>query len=403
MRSPPRPAIALAIPISLALALALAVLSADRGRAHAQRAPVGSGADDFAIERVESRASVFYQDGLGWQSQASPVRHAPGSQEAWIVQPILGMRVRTGPDVWHDVTLPIDIVSAASPDALDAVSSASRDNESFTLDIYSHVRDGVDGTWTVHWGGHVEETFRSAWLGAGVSRELADDNAVLSASFDVIFDWLDPVWPNGYDPKAVARWTSSLNASYAQLLSPTTVVQLAYGFTAQMGELATTWNSIPLEGRDRIQERLPRTRARHAGTVTLRQAIPDSRTYGLASYRLYVDDFGVLAHTAELQVTQYLADPVWVRASYRFHDQGAASFYTELYPASAPTWLPRTADSDLGAFSAHEVGASVRWFYEGDPENGALRASWLELAYTHYERTDGLHVEVAGLGWGHAL
>lgn len=359
--------------------------------------------DDWAIERIESRASVFYQDGLGWQSQAGPDRHGPGSQEAWIIQPIVGMRVRSSADVWHDATLPIDVVTAASPDAIDAVSSASRDNESFTLDFFTHVRDGDDTIWTVHYGGHVEESMRSAWLGAGTSHEMADDNAVLSVSFDLIFDWLDPLWPNGYGPKAVARWTGSLNGSLSQLLSPTTVLELGYGFTAQMGELATTWNSLPQEGRDRIQERLPRTRARHAATLTLRQAIPDIRMFAMASHRVYVDDFGILANTTEAQLTQYLHDDVWVRVGYRFHDQSAASFYTEMFPQGMPTWVPRTADSDLAAFAAHEVSASVRWFYERRGSGGALQSSWLDLGYAHYERTNDLHVEVVALGWGHAL
>jgi hypothetical protein len=359
---------------------------------------------DWAVERVESRAAVFHQDGLGMQSQAGPDRHGPGSQQAWIIQPIVGLRVRQDEGTWHDVTMPVDVVSAASPDALDAISSASRENESFTLDVLSHSRSDADTEWTVHWGGHIEETFRSGWLGFGGARELAGDNAILSSSVELIFDWLDPVTPNGYDPKAVPRFTASLNASLSQLLSPTTVAQLSYGYTAQFGELATTWNSIAWEGRDRIAERMPRTRSRHAATLSLRQAIPESRTFAAMSYRLYGDDFGVLAHTADVQVTQYLHEDLWVRASYRFHTQGAVSFYTELWPENGIAWMPRTADSDLAALDAHEVGGSIRWFYERrGSARDALRSSWIEASFLHYERTNGLAVDVGALGWGHAL
>lgn len=359
----------------------------------------------WQMERFEARFAFFYQDGRGLQSQASEDRRGPGSEEILVYQPILYTRVRQDRGTVHELILPVDIITAASPDALDAVSTASQDNESFTLEGRHHVSTDEDTTFTLRWQGHVEETLRSGGGGLGLTRELADDNAVLTTSFDIIFDYLDPVQPNGYDPKAVGRLTGTLNLSLSQLLSPTTVAEIAYGFTAQTGQLATTWNSTPIaDFGGRIGERFPRNRLRHAFRFSLRQAIPESHTFLDASYRFYVDDIGILAHTAQLQLTQYiLPTELWARASYRLHTQTAASFWTDLWARDANPDAPRTSDSDLSAFTAHEVGGSLRWFYDSGDTFTALTTSWLELSYAHYERTNGLHMDVVSLGWGHAL
>jgi hypothetical protein len=294
------------------------------------------------------------------------------------------------------------VVTAASTDALDVVSSASRENEAVSLDIYSTYEADSDSRYTLHWGGHIEEPLRSATLGYAVSRDLADDNAVLTVSFDGIVDFVDQVQFTGYDPGMTTRFTGTVNASLSQLLSPTTVAVVSYGLTGQAGLLQTPWNSVPIENGDRVGDLFPHTRMRHAFVGRLSQAIPDSRTFLAAQYRLYVDDFGVIAHTPEGSVTQYLGDDFSVRLSYRFHTQNAARFWSSLLPSTYDLARARTADSDLAALDANEVGAVLRWYYD---HSGALtsRTNYLEASYYHYERTNGLYVNLISLGWGITL
>jgi hypothetical protein len=360
----------------------------------------------WALERFATRFGVFQQDGSrgGFQSQAGPMdRHRPGSEATWIFQPILYARVRQDERVHHDVFIPVDVVSAASTDALDVVSSASRENEAVSLDIYSTYEADSDSRYTLHWGGHIEEPLRSATLGYAVSRDLADDNAVFTMSFDGIVDFVDQVYFTGYDPGMTTRFTGTVNASISQLLSPTTIVSASYGLTGQTGILQTPWNSVPQEGGDRVSDMFPHTRLRHGLVGRLSQAIPDSRTFIAAQYRFYVDDFGVLAHTPEVNVTQYLTDDFSLRLSYRFHTQNAPRFWTSLIPSGLNYDItPRTADSDLEALDAHEIGGTLRWYYD---HSGALtsRSNYLEASYYHYERSNGLYVNLISLGWGITL
>ena len=361
--------------------------------------------EGWALERFATRFGVLQQDSAlgGYQSQAGPMnRHRPGSEYAWILQPILSARIRQDSRVHHDVYIPVDIITAASTDALDVVSTASRNSEAVNLDIYSTFEETSDRRFTLHWGGHIEEPLRSATLGLATSIDLADDNAVFAVSVDAIVDFVDQVQFTGYDPGMTTRFTGTVNASLSQLLSPTTIASVSYGLTGQAGLLHTPWNSVPLEGGDRIGDLFPHTRMRHAFVGRLAQAIPISRTFLTAQYRLYVDSFGVLAHTPEGSVTQYFGDDVSLRLSYRFHTQTSVSFWSSLLPNGFDLLLPRTADSDLVALDANEVGGTLRWYYE---HAGALtaRSSYLEASYYHYERSNGLFVNLISLGWGISL
>lgn len=356
--------------------------------------------DTWALERFATRLSVFAQDSAGGlQSQWGSNRAGPGSELLWVLSPTLFTRIRQPGGITHDVYIPVDIITAASPDALDAISSASRDNEAVDLDVYSSGRPDDDTTVTVHWGGHVEEQLRAGHLGFAVARELAEDNAVFALTFDGVVDVFDPTLFNGWDPGLSERLTASVNLSLSQLLSPTTIVAGSYGLTAQIGTLQTTYNSVPYEGGDRISDRYPNHRMRHAFSGRLSQAIPESRTYFTGSYRFYVDDFDILAHTLDVGVTQYLGSEVSLRLTYRMHTQTGAAFWMPLVPVTAALEAYRTADSDLSAFDAHEGGVTLRWYWD---RVGALTArnSYLEASYLHYERTNGLFVNVVSIGWG---
>lgn len=361
---------------------------------------LGPAGPSWSLDRFAMRLGFFHQMGRGYQSQAGMDRWGPGSEEALVLTPTMYGRIVQPDGVVHDVYIPIDVVSSASPDALDATTSASRDTETVDLDVFSHFTTSDDSRVTLHWGGHIEEQFRSLYGGTAVRVEMADDNATLTTSLDAIVDILDPVQPNGWDPGLTERFTGSLNVSFSQLLSPTTIGLLSYGGTLQVGQIGTTWNSVPYEGGDRIVDLMPNQRLRHAFAGELRQAIEESRTFFSGRYRFYVDTFDLSAHTLDASVTQYLGPVVSARLSYRFHTQTGVAFYTTLFPVTAPfDGTYRTADSDLSPFSAHELGLTVRWYW--DPR-GALtaRSSYLEASYYHYERTNGLSANVASLGWG---
>ncbi|MBN8610059.1 MAG: DUF3570 domain-containing protein [Deltaproteobacteria bacterium] len=358
---------------------------------------------DLRIDRFGARLSVFHQTGRGYQSQAEIDASGRGSEFVFIANPVIYTHITHREGITHDVYLPIDILTSASTDALDAVSTASRDNESFTLDVTTTIPDGNDTRYFLRWGAHVEEELKAGNGGLGISLDLADDNAQLILGVDAIVDIFDPVQYNGTDLGLTERLTLSANGTLSQLLSETTTLAVSVGLTGQIGHIQTPWNSVPLTDgtvRDggRTADLFPPSRLRAAASARLAQAVPDSRTYLQAAYRLYLDDYGVVAHSAEGTVTQYLTDDFWLRGSYRFHSQGAPYFWANELPRSSALRMYRTADSDLAALDLHEVSASFRYFYDrqGQPSD---RSGYVELGYTYYGRSNSLEIHMGTLGF----
>lgn len=364
-------------------------------------APASAQPDDWTYEHFGYRFGLFTQRGRGLQSRAATDSSTAGAEDAWIFQSILAFQLRQDRDAVHNVAIPVDVVSAASTDALDAVSTASRETEAVDLDYLLTLRDGDHTTYQVRLRPHWEEHWISESIGAAAIHSFAEDNATLRVGVELTLDSFDEITPTGFDTGPyVNRFTAGMHAGLSQLLSPTTLVSALYTFTAQFGFLETTYNSIPYEQGGRVHERLPDTRGRHSLSGELRQAFPEIGTYLAVSYRFYGDSFQAYAHTAQATLTQEIGD-FWLRGHYRFHYQDAPWFWMAVAPIDLASWAPRTSDSDLATLHAHEVGLSARWFFE---RRGALtaRSSFVEVGYLYYGRSNdlALHVATVELGLG---
>jgi len=311
--------------------------------------------------------------------------------------------VRQNRQLRHDVYVSVDIVTAASPDALDLVSSASRINEAATIDVLSTLEVDADNEYSLRYSLHNEEHFRSFQLGAAFLSQFAQDNASVLFSVNLALDSFDPLTTRGRDAGAESRGALNFNLGVSQILSPTTLFDASYGLTAQLGTLETTWNSVPARkpaGRPggplrRISEALPTSRYRNAFGVRLAQHIPVSRTTVKGSYRFYIDTFELMANTAELTAYQYLVDQFYVRGSFRTHQQTGVDMYTELARVGLEK---RTADSDLAPLVSREVGAKVLFYVSGGPVDVADDHA-IDVAYYHYWRSNDLRVNMVSVGY----
>jgi hypothetical protein len=334
------------------------------------------------LEEFEARFSVYAQDGRGWQS-VDAAEGEPGSERATIVEPLMRALLRGG--AWtHDGIIDVDIVTAASPDAVDAVSNASKVNTAIALDVTSTHEGGN----SLRYGLHLEEPLRSFFLGGGARRGFAEENTVLAASALLTFDVFDLNRHDATEGGIVHRTSLNGNLSLRQILSPTTVLDAGYGFTLQLGTLQTTYNSVPLEGGGRGGERLPARRARHALSAAVEQLSPATRTAARASYRFYVDDFGLTAHTAQLWLAQRARGWLLLRAGYRHHVQSGVDFWGEQFTDEPMT--PRTSDSDLARFVSRQI----------DLQLGVDTAGWsLVGACARYWRDNDLQSTIVSVAW----
>ncbi len=351
------------------------------------------------IESIRTRFTHFAQNGLGWQSQAGAPM-GPGSEEATVEQAQVEVVARQG-RLTHRLWVPLDVITAASPDAIDGdfpkgvdtVSSASRQNEAGSVELVTSYQADRRTEAFVRAGFHLEEMYRSWSLGTGGSRSLADDNAVVAASINQVYDWFDTFLINGTRVGHANRSSTNANLALTQLLSPTTVAHLNYGGTVQLGELGNTWNSVPLTTGVRGPEILPHLRHRHAFVGRIAQWLP-WRGAIHAFYRFYVDNWGIVAHTVEAQLYQRLSPSVYVRVDYRVHVQQGVDFFTT---RAAPDGGYRTGDSDLASFVAQTWGAKLAVDL---PFAQKLRDAHFDLGVERYSRSNGLRASIVSCGVG---
>lgn len=354
------------------------------------RAEEGPRIDDFRL-----RLTAYAQDGHGYQSQAGTVA-GPGSERALIIQPALSIGIRQSPRIRHEVVIPIDIVSAASANALDVISHASAVNEAIGVEVTSRFEVTPDDQLMTHVAWHEEEPFGSGAFALGYTHSMADDNATLGISGQATYDRFDFLQPNGERHGRRNRTALNGNLSFSQLLSPTTVFDASYGLTFQEGLLQTSYNSVPLnDGVSRTPEVFPHSRTRNAVQARVAQHIPDTHTTLRAAYRYYWDSFSLSAHTTELEIHQYLAPRFIARGSYRYYTQTGVDFFGTALPTSFSPLSARTSDSDLAPFHANEFGLRLVWLARGH--------SALDVSYFYYRRDNDFSANVFSFGYGEAF
>lgn len=377
------------VSVLVALAAALLVLLLAAG-ARADESIFDPSRDKLHLDSFDLALTGYSQRGNGYQSQAGPPG-GPGSQALTVWEPMGYFVLKKGQKLTIRILAPFDMVTAASPNAIDktrtdTISQASRQNEAGSIDTSVTYDVSKRTTGTFRGGIHLEEDFRSWNMGLAGTRSFAEDNTTIAAGANQIYDWFDRFDYRGLRHARTQRGTTSGFVSLTQILSPTTVGYLNYGLTEQNGELGNTWNAVPLVSNNYGGEVLPQHRLRHAFVARLAQWLPwNGALKGF--YRMYADDWGIVAHTVEGQLYQRFSALFYARVSYRFHTQRGVDFFRTV---AFDDGNFRTADSDLQSFDAHSIGLSGTFTV---PQR-RIKGLEMQAAYERYFRTNDLDVNV---------
>jgi hypothetical protein len=340
-----------------------------------------------------TRVTSFDQFGHGFQAQGGPTPMSPGSERLTVFEPQGEVVATQGDRITHRVWIPVDVVTNASPDAIDVVSSASRHVEAGSIDWTTTYRASRTTDLSMRSGLHLENPFRSWDSGMAIRRSYADEATVVSASALAVYDWFDRFNIHGTREGKTDRNGTTGSLGITQVLTPTTVASVNYGFTAQEGTMGNTWNSVPLATGGRGPELLPNERMRHALVARAAQWLPWNGALRLY-YRFYADDWGIVAHTVETQLMQRLTPELYVGGYYRFHTQTGASFFTTLAPLDATL---RVADSDLAPLDSETIGGKIVMDL---PLSGDIRVLHMEVACERYVRTNDLQMNIVSWATG---
>ncbi|MBC6605738.1 DUF3570 domain-containing protein [Hymenobacter sp. BT188] len=350
-------------------------------------------------------SSYYAQDG-----NRSAVEGGIGTQQLTDLTPTIILNVPLDSATRISANLGMDYYSSASTDRIDQVSSsASSSDTRYHLDL-GLARQLADQRTIVGVGGGFskEYDYTSFNVTGSWARASQDGNRELSVAGQAFFDRATLILPvelrgngggehgSGFD----TRQSYNLNVVYSQVINQHLQVAVSTELVAQRGLLSTPFHRVYFRetggefGTART-ELLPRQRYKYPVGLRLNYYATDLvQLRGF--YRFYNDNFGIRAHTLELEVPVKVTPFFVLYPFYRYHTQTAAKYFAPyLDHSSSDTYY--TSDYDLAAFSANKVGLGMRYSpvygigrFKTPFGGGIAKFKALEVRYAYYRQSVGL-------------
>lgn len=301
--------------------------------------------------------------------------------------------------------LGVDHYTSASSDKIDpnSVSSASMTDTRVYPSLNWIHTNGKTGNAFGFIGSYSHEyDYESRGLSVNLTRISKNKNTQFDAKLNGFFDaWrvILPVElrPANYgsgsesDSRSVdmtPRTSFNASLSVSQVINPRLQALLIAEPAYQRGLLATKYQrDYFTDGTEKV-EALPGKRYKLPVGVRFNYFLDDHfviRTF----YRYYIDDWGIRAHTAEIEVPVKINSFFSVSPFYRYYtQQGTRYFAPYSQHNSSETYF--TSDYDLSTFHSSYVGVNLRTA----PPKGVFNIQEfksLELRYGHYLRSTGLN------------
>ena len=173
----------------------------------------------------------------------------------------------------------------------------------------------------------------------------------------------DEVRQNGNDDFEEETVRHSYRLGLSQVLRPDLIIAFNYETITDEGYLNNPYRSYrylsdpldPAAGYQFAQEVYPDTRTSDAARLRLHYYLPWRATLG-ASYRYFSDDWGIDAHTVQISYTHTFRKRWILDAKYRYYEQSAADFYSDLFlVASQDEKDYRARDKELSQFTSNSL------------------------------------------------
>lgn len=362
------------------------------------------------LEEINLVSSYYHQDGNN-----SAVTGGLGTELLTDYSNTIDLRLSRwdsrGRQHAYQFDLGVDHYTSASSDKIDplTVSSASRSDTRIYPSVSWSVRDDKKriGYGAVASYSH-EYDYESRGVGLNFTKTSRDGNRELGLKASAFLDQWKVILPaelrpEGYgsgserDPYPVdyrPRNSFAATLSLAQIINKQLEVLVNVEPAWQTGLLSTQFHRAYFTDGSVGLENLPGSRLKLPIGLRANYFAGD-RTIIRAFYRFYADDWGMVAHTANLEMPIKITPFISISPYYRFYTQTAAIYFS-LYGQNNLHYLYRTSDYDLSRFTSQMVGTGIRLA----PPNGVLGLShWntLELRYGHYTRSTGLHSDIVTL------
>ena len=302
--------------------------------------------------------------------------------------------------------LGIDHYTSASSDLIDlkANSSASHADTRIYPSINYTIENEARGT-TIGMGLSYSHEFDYQSYGANLnfSAKTKNRNGEFNLKLQTYLDQVSLVQPielraqptrehENYPTSPRNTFAGSL--SYSQVINQRLQVMFLADIISQQGYLSLPFHRVYFKDVSVHQENLPGNRLKIPLGFRASYFLGD-RIIIKGYYRFYHDDWGLTAHTADIEMPVKITPFISVSPFYRFYDQSAIKYFApyELHTSRDNYY---TSNYDLSKFNSNFYGTGIRI---APPKGvfGKQHFSMIELRYGHYTKNIGMNSDIISM------
>ena len=278
----------------------------------------------------------------------------------------------------------LDNVTSASIDVVVSGASEYTENREENRLSFDYLEQKT--TMSLSYTTSVENDFDATTLSLGISQDMFGDLTTVSMSFAMGDNIITQTGNAAFEETAKVR---SYRVGVSQIMTKDLVMAFTLETITDEGFLNNPYRSIRFLNPDGItytfdDEVYPRTRTSNAIAIRGNYFLPQ-RAALHAGIRVFEDSWSIEATTTELGYTFPYNDDIILEATFRYHDQSDAEFYSDLFPfANAQNFLAR--DKELSTFSSTTFGFGASYeFGRGWTaiERGSLNAQFDFISFDY--------------------
>jgi len=303
--------------------------------------------------------------------------------------------------------LGVDHYTSASSDKIDpsTISSASSaDTRIYPSLNWTHSNEDTGNSFGFTGSYSTEFDYQSMGAAFNLTRLSKDKNTQFDFKLQAFLDQWTVILPielrtgntgrgnEQYD--TAPRNSFSASFSLSQVINQKFQAALILEPSYQKGLLATKYQRDYFTDGSLRSETLPDKRYKLPIGLRMNYFLDDRfviRTF----YRYYMDNWGISAHTAELEIPVKINSFFSISPFYRYNNQVGTRYFAP-YGQHSPSEQYFTSDYDLSTLSSDFYGAGIRFA----PPKGVFgwqRLNMLELRYGHYSRSTSLVSNIVSL------
>ena len=353
------------------------------------------------MEEINVLSSYYHQNGNN-----AVVTGGIGSEKLTDISNVIDLTyIGYGKKYKHvlDVELGIDYYTSASSDMIDLKANSSASHAD--VRIYPSVTYGLENvskglTYTGGVTYSKEFDYQSIGLNAGFSKKTKNKNGEFSASFQALFDQVSLILPielrtNGNSMvrnyPTTARNTFVGSLSYEQIVNDKFKVLFLADIIQQNGYLSLPFHRVYFNDNTVHLENLPGSRTKLPVAVRASYFATDNIIVK-AYYRYYSDNWGLKAHTIELETPIKINAFFSVSPFYRYYTQAGMKYFAP-YKVHTAADTYYVSNYDLSNFQSSFYGTGIKY----TPLRGVLglkEINTVEIRYGHYTRNTNFNSDI---------